>query len=314
MKTTRRPTVLLRAGGWAVILTATLLTALFATTASAADISFRSGQTLSPNSEMRVSTGHHLVMQADGNLVLYHDTGSGRVAAWASNTGGRPNSYLVMQDDGNAVVYSPTSTGRQVVWASNTGGRPGSYLVLQDDGNLVIYQPTSGSRQVVWATNTARPSGGRSASGCPTGTYAALCAKSVAEARTDIAARAIKFALNQVGHPYCRPQNPCSGDGNNFGEGPQHGYDCSGLLWRSYKEAGIDIGARSSGTQLTSGGVRQAIPRSSVRPGDIVGTAGPGHVVMVLADGKIVEAPHPGAFVRVAASRSDLPRAVMVNA
>lgn len=85
-----------------------------------------------------------LVLQADGNLVLYKNTGR---ALWASGTNGRAVQLAAMQPDGNFVIYDfPTP-----LWASNTAGRPGSFLVVQDDGNVVIYQPNV----PVWATNTA---------------------------------------------------------------------------------------------------------------------------------------------------------------
>ena len=75
-----------------------------------------------------------LVMQGDGNLVLY------RVQTmqplWASNTDGQPVTHVVMQGDGNLVAYAADGTP---FWASHTAGHPGASLVLQDDGNLVIY-------------------------------------------------------------------------------------------------------------------------------------------------------------------------------
>jgi hypothetical protein len=52
-------------------------------------------------------------MQSDGNLVLYHVNNA---PAWASNTAGKPGSYLIMQNDGNLVIYQPIVP----VWASNT--------------------------------------------------------------------------------------------------------------------------------------------------------------------------------------------------
>ncbi len=54
-----------------------------------------------------------VVMQSDGNLVGYTNAG---VATWASNTAGSGGNRLVIQDDGNVVIYSPTTA----VWATNT--------------------------------------------------------------------------------------------------------------------------------------------------------------------------------------------------
>jgi surface antigen len=74
-----------------------------------------------------------LVMQGDGNLVLY---GNGMQAVWASGTAGSGANHIVMQSDGNLVIYTPNN---RAVWASGTAGRGQSGLYIQDDGNLVVY-------------------------------------------------------------------------------------------------------------------------------------------------------------------------------
>ena len=70
---------------------------------------------------------------------------------WASNTTGTGNNNtLVMQTDGNLVIYT---SGGKPVWASNTAGTGSrNSLVMQDDGNLVVY---TSSGKPVWASNTA---------------------------------------------------------------------------------------------------------------------------------------------------------------
>lgn len=52
---------------------------------------------------------------------------------WTTHTFGADN-RLVMQRDGNLVVYD----GTRALWASHTAGHPGARLVLQLDHNLVI--------------------------------------------------------------------------------------------------------------------------------------------------------------------------------
>jgi CubicO group peptidase (beta-lactamase class C family) len=90
----------------------------------------------------------HLLMQSDGNLVLYrNDTGR---ALWASGTDGRSVDHAIMQNDGNLVCY--TSSG-QACWASGTFGNPGAYAQLGDDGNLVVYSSAQAS---LWASNTVQ--------------------------------------------------------------------------------------------------------------------------------------------------------------
>ena len=84
---------------------------------------------------------YRLLMQSDGNLVLYDDVE--RTAPWASHTGGISAGHALLQGDGNFVVYDAQGIGR---FASNTTGYPNSRLLLQNDGNLVLYdaagQPT----------------------------------------------------------------------------------------------------------------------------------------------------------------------------
>jgi hypothetical protein len=56
------------------------------------------------------------IMQSDGNFVCYTNGGS---PTWASNTAGSGGNRLVVQSDGNVVIYSST----RAVWATNTAGR-----------------------------------------------------------------------------------------------------------------------------------------------------------------------------------------------
>ncbi|MEV6400028.1 hypothetical protein AB0M39_35440 [Streptomyces sp. NPDC051907] len=98
--------------------------------------------TLSHNQSVSSDTAR-LVMQSDGNLVIYDEFNRAR---WASNTVGQGWTAR-FQTDGNFVVYTRSN---RAVWASNTAGRPGSRLAIQDDGNVVIYD---GSR-AVWASGT----------------------------------------------------------------------------------------------------------------------------------------------------------------
>jgi surface antigen len=97
------------------------------------------GETLPAGADL-ISPNHQyrLVMQTDGNLVLYQ----GASALWSSGTDGSPGAYAVMQTDGNLVVY----LGGVAKWNSHTNGFDGAYLSLQDDSNLVIY----GSGHPLW--------------------------------------------------------------------------------------------------------------------------------------------------------------------
>ncbi|MDN3354096.1 CHAP domain-containing protein [Actinomadura sp. DC4] len=104
-----------------------------------------SGGVLYPGRYLRSTDGRYaLLMQADGNLVLY---GPGYHVLWATNTGGRPGADATVQGDGNFVLYA----GGGAVWTTYTGGRGPSYLVVQGDGNVVLYKTAGGS---TWASNT----------------------------------------------------------------------------------------------------------------------------------------------------------------
>ena len=72
-----------------------------------------------------------LVMQGDGNLVLYQ----GSTALWHTQTHGQPGHVAVMQSDGNLVVYTEDF---KPLWHTHTHGHPGAVLRLLDDGTLVI--------------------------------------------------------------------------------------------------------------------------------------------------------------------------------
>ena len=104
-----------------------------------------SGQSMSVNQHLlSPDTQSTLVLQGDGNLVLYSDF----KPTWASYHFSSRVSYLTMQADGNLVEYDSSNNP---IWNSVTGGNPGAYLALQPDGNLVIY---SSSNTPLWATHT----------------------------------------------------------------------------------------------------------------------------------------------------------------
>ncbi|MFT3706923.1 MAG: peptidoglycan DD-metalloendopeptidase family protein [Archangium sp.] len=105
----------------------------------------RPGVTLSANQSVASCDGRHvLVMQGDGNLVLYNQ---GRWI-WQTATNGRGGQRAVMQTDGNFVLYT---AGNTPLFNTRTNGVANAYLAVQDDGNLVVYQGSSPR----WASNTA---------------------------------------------------------------------------------------------------------------------------------------------------------------
>ena len=96
---------------------------------------------------------------------------------------------------------------------------------------------------------------------------------------------AVAFAKAQLGKPY------------KWGGAGPAGFDCSGLVMRAWQAAGVELPHRAA--EQWRAGVH--VNRSQLRPGDLVLANGLGHVQMYIGDGKVVEAPHPGASVRITA-------------
>lgn len=92
---------------------------------------------------------YFLTLQGDSNLVLYRQGSS--TAMWQSGTFGTAAAKLIMQPDGNLVIYDVNG---KPVWASSTNGKGLSFAQLQDDGNFVIY--LQGAPTWATQTNTSR--------------------------------------------------------------------------------------------------------------------------------------------------------------
>jgi hypothetical protein len=75
---------------------------------------------------------YRLIMQDTGDLQLLGPGG----LEWSTNTGLAYMGWLIMQADGNLVIYSANGTP---VWATGTSSGSSSRLVVQNDGNVVIY-------------------------------------------------------------------------------------------------------------------------------------------------------------------------------
>ncbi len=97
-----------------------------------------------------------------------------------------------------------------------------------------------------------------------------------------VAANAVRAALSRIGRPYV------------WGATGPDRFDCSGLVQWAYAQAGLRL-RRTTYEQIHDGA---PIPRSQVRPGDLV-FPHPGHVQMAIGNGLVVEAPQPGATVQI---------------
>ncbi|MGC0311785.1 hypothetical protein [Kitasatospora acidiphila] len=91
-------------------------------------------------------TKSRLVMQADGNLVIYSQA-TGRVL-WHSMTYYHPGAHLVTGTDRLAIY---PAQGGAPLWTSPTGGHGQVVGIFQKDDNFVIYDELG---DVLWATYT----------------------------------------------------------------------------------------------------------------------------------------------------------------
>lgn len=98
------------------------------------------GEYLYAGQDLRSPNGlFRLLMQSDGNLVVYARSSPESTSEWAhwhTNTHGNPGAFAIMQPDGNFVVYR---SDNYPLWDSDSWATPATHVKLQDDGNLVVY-------------------------------------------------------------------------------------------------------------------------------------------------------------------------------
>ncbi|MFF2730679.1 NlpC/P60 family protein [Streptomyces sp. NPDC058008] len=101
---------------------------------------------------------------------------------------------------------------------------------------------------------------------------------------TERGGAAVRYAVEQIGKPYAWGA-----------EGPDS-YDCSGLTSQAWSAAGLAV-PRTSQEQWRT---LPKVPVGSMRPGDlVVYFPGATHVALYIGDGLVVQAPRPGATVKV---------------
>jgi cell wall-associated NlpC family hydrolase len=100
-----------------------------------------------------------------------------------------------------------------------------------------------------------------------------------------LGARAVALARHELGVPYVWG-----------GESPA-GFDCSGLVAWVYGRLGVSL-PRVAADQYRAG---RHVPRSMLRPGDLVFFHGLGHVGIYIGGGRFIHAPHTGDVVRISA-------------
>ena len=95
-----------------------------------------------------VSTGGNdrLVLQEDGNLVIYDRAGH---AIWATaTTGSNRATSLIVGAGGDVVLRAPSG---RIVWSTKSAATAPATLAIQDDGNLVLYAQ---NHAVLWSKNS----------------------------------------------------------------------------------------------------------------------------------------------------------------
>jgi cell wall-associated NlpC family hydrolase len=109
--------------------------------------------------------------------------------------------------------------------------------------------------------------------------YRRKLARQESRART-----AIRFARDQIGKPY------------RWGATGPSAYDCSGLVMKAWRRAGVRI-PRVTHSQYRA--VRRKVSLSSLRPGDLIFFNGRQHVGMYLSGDRYVHAPNSGSRIRI---------------
>ena len=102
------------------------------------------GQSLERDEQL-VSSGFRLVLQYDGNLILY--CGPYSITVWDTKTANTKASRLLCDGSGNLV-----DDAGKPYWSSNTAGKGIERFVLQDDGNFAGYK----GEDMIWQTDTAK--------------------------------------------------------------------------------------------------------------------------------------------------------------
>src|SRR5207247_7796897 len=107
-----------------------------------------------------------------------------------------------------------------------------------------------------------------------------------------VAVQAVAQAVKEQGIPY-----------QWGGESPQTGFDCSGLIYWAYRQAGKTI-PRTSQQQFRGGQRVGSIVQA--QPGDLIFYAGsdgtvrsPGHVALYIGNGKVIVAPQSGKVIHI---------------
>ncbi|WP_329564359.1 hypothetical protein [Kitasatospora sp. NBC_01266] len=130
----------------ALSLTATGANATVGAGIQTATFTLAQGNWSSNYATYNANNGYEIILQTDGNFVLYNGNGT---ALWASGTDGKGVTQLDWSQSGYVKLLN--SSNGVVCTLGALSPAPGGQAVLQNDGNFVFYN-TAGN--ATWATNT----------------------------------------------------------------------------------------------------------------------------------------------------------------
>lgn len=241
------------------------------------------------------SNGKSMVIGPDAWLLSYPVA-----ATFVENTGGTDSidfTYDLNQAQANLSIAantelltfppgSPIRAAGVGVASVDSNGNPTTWLVSDISRSLFLPDATIQALQAQQFL-TEDQLGNTVAS---TSANSQSAASTPADRGSAAAGQAVGFALAQVGKPYIWG-----------GTGPG-GYDCSGLCYAAYQTAGVTIPRTSEEQWFNIPTVVNDM--STVQPGDLIfynmgedGIPGPGHVVMYIGGGNVVEAAHTGTLI-----------------
>jgi hypothetical protein len=207
-----------------------------------------SGHALEPGGSVSSCGGcFDLVMQSDGNLVLYQQGGK---ALWSTGTAGQHGYAAEMLADGDFTLYSNDGC---TLWQSSTKD-DGARLAVQDDGNLVVYSSTNSA---LWASGT---------NVCKTGCYC----------NPDAGTPAGRDAATPAGPDAAAPAAPDAAASAGPDAG-QHPRDASSVAHADAQAVAADAqeGGLDSGSEQLSDAA-QGVDSSSPKVGSDSGSCGCG--------------------------------------
>ena len=146
-----------------------------------------------------------------------------------------------------------------------------------------------------------------------TGQHATGCGPQVNVPGNPRAQIAVNAALSQLGVPYSfaggNLNGPtlgvCQPGTDGWNDCHIVGFDCSGLLLYAWGKAGVPV-PHFTGAMWTDPDFIHITDKTQLQPGDMLMFEGPppGHTSMYIGNGKLVEAPHSGAVVRIGSVNS----------